>query len=198
MIATTAIGGLFNWTHAVGVTSGIEATPPVITDKAFFDVLIDGVEVGRITFGLYGDVVPLTVRNFAQICDEGVSSADGTHLGYTGSPFHRIIPDFMVQGGDITTGNGTGGESIFGGVFKDENFDINFTKPYQLAMANAGPNTNRSQFFITLTTPSWLNGHHVVFGEVIDGKDIVDQLENIGTQSGAPTQTAIIANSGPL
>ena len=104
----------------------------------------------------------------------------------------------MAQGGDFTRGNGTGGESIYGKTFNDENFDLSFTKPYLLAMANAGPNTNGSQFFITFEVTSWLDGHHVVFGEVIEGFETVDMLEEIGTQSGAPTKHAVISACGDL
>lgn len=117
---------------------------------------------------------------------------------YTGSIFHRIIPDFMVQGGDFEYGNGQGGQSIYGPKFADENFDLNFVKPYLIAMANAGPDTNGSQFFITFKETPWLNGHHVIFGEVIAGFDIVKQLENIGTRSGKPSKKAYIRKAGVL
>ena len=139
----------------------------------------------------------MTVENFVALSNgsHGVGTL-GYPLNYEGSPFHRIIPGFMAQGGDITTGNGEGGESIYGPEFDDENFDLSFTKPYLLAMANAGPNTNGSQFFITFEVTSWLNGHHVIFGEVIEGFSVVDALEAIGTQSGTPTKHAIVAKSG--
>ena len=115
---------------------------------------------------------------------------------YKNSHFHRIIPNFMAQGGDFENGDGTGGQSIYGPEFPDENFKISFNKPYLLAMANAGPDTNGSQFFITFKETPWLNGHHVVFGEVIEGLEVVKMLENIGTSSGKPTKEAIITLSG--
>ena len=200
LLVSTAMAGWFDWSHAPEEqTSTVLIGEPEATEKAFFDVTIDGVDVGTITFGLFGDVVPITVKNFAELCSgEAGDDAHGVPLWYKGSPFHRLIPGFMAQGGDFTNGDGTGGESIYGPSFDDENFDIKFTKPYQLAMANAGPNTNGSQFFITFEATTWLDGHHVIFGEVLDGFDVVDQLENIGTQSGAPTKTAIVANSGRL
>ena len=128
LIATTAIGGLFDWTHAVDVTT---STEPTITEKAFFDVTINGNDVGRITFGLYGDVVPLTVENFAQLCSgEAGNHASGVPLWYKGSSFHRILTDFMAQGGDFINGDGTGSASIYGPRFADENFDISFNAKY--------------------------------------------------------------------
>jgi len=117
---------------------------------------------------------------------------------YKNSVFHRIIPNFMVQGGDFENGDGTGGQSIYGPTFPDENFKINFNKPYLLAMANAGPDTNGSQFFVTFKETPWLNGHHVIFGEVIEGLEIVKMLENIGTSSGKPTKEARITIAGEL
>ena len=142
----------------------------VVTEKAYFNFEIDGVPAGKIVFGLFGDVVPKTVENFAGLCsgEYGIGQS-GKPLWYEGSKFHRIIPSFMAQGGDFTNGDGTGGESIYGPTFDDENFELSFTKKYLLAMANAGPNTNGSQFFITFELTPWLDGHHVVFGEVIEG-----------------------------
>ena len=189
---------VFTLVSLIGAVLGLEDdTLATITDKTFFDIEIDGSPAGQIVMGLYGEVVPRTVENFAVLCEGSAGDdAQGIPMWYQGSKFHRIIPDFMAQGGDFTAGDGTGGESIYGPTFDDENFDLSFTKPYLLAMANAGPNTNGSQFFITFEVTPWLNDHYVIFGEVLEGKDVVDKLEAIGTQSGAPSATAIIAKSG--
>ncbi|KAL1985678.1 hypothetical protein VTN96DRAFT_7545 [Rasamsonia emersonii] len=142
---------------------------------------------GRIDFELFSDDVPKTARNFAELC-KGFNFGTPEKpqiLGYKGSTFHRIIPGFMLQGGDFTRGNGTGGKSIYGEKFADENFKHRHEGPGILSMANAGPNTNGSQFFITVAKTSWLDGKHVVFGKVTQGMDVVREIEQLGSQSGA-------------
>merc|ERR1712010_266721 len=168
-----------------------------ITEKVYFDITIDNEPAGRIVFGLFGNTVPKTVKNFATLCDgsAGVGNA-GKPLHFQGSNFHRIIPGFMLQGGDFTNFNGTGGESIYGNKFADENFTLKHSKPHLLSMANAGPNTNGSQFFITFKETPWLDGRHTVFGEVLEGVDVVDALEKIGSGSGSTSKVATIAVSG--
>jgi len=168
--------------------------------RVFFDITIGNKEAGRITFELYDDVVPKTAENFRCLCTgEKGKGKVGKPLSYKGSTFHRVIKQFMIQGGDFTAGNGTGGESIYGTKFDDENFDFKHEKPFLLSMANAGPGTNGSQFFVTTVPTPHLDGKHVVFGEVLSGKSIVRNIENQPTQGGdKPAKEVVISNCGEL
>jgi len=171
----------------------------MVNPKVFFDVTIGDKPAGRIVMELFADSVPKTAENFRALCtgEKGVGKS-GKPLHFKGSVFHRVIPQFMLQGGDFTNGNGTGGESIYGAKFADENFIHKHTGAGILSMANAGPNTNGSQFFICTVKTEWLDGKHVVFGKVIEGLNVVKAVEAVGTQSGRTNQKVAIADCGQL
>ena len=166
--------------------------------RVFFDITIGGNPAGRIVFEL-APQTPNTSENFRALCtgEKGMGRS-GKPLHFRGCVFHRIIPQFMIQGGDFTRGDGTGGESIHGEKFRDENFTLRHTEPFLLSMANAGPNTNGSQFFITTVACPWLDGKHVVFGKVVQGAEIVRQMEQQGSQNGRTRSPVVIANCGQL
>lgn len=168
------------------------ASGAVLADnpKVAMDVSIGGEPAGTIEAVLYADAVPKTAENFRVLC----AGDKGEGMRFAGSPFHRIIPGFMIQGGDFTNGNGTGGKSIYGNKFDDESFDLKHEKPGLLSMANAGPNTNGSQFFITVAPTPWLDGRHVVFGEVVSGMDVVEAMEAQGSRSGQTKSEVVMSD----
>jgi len=179
---------------------GFGAKP--VRPKVFMDIKIEGQPKGRLVIELYSDKVPKTAENFRRLCigDAGLAKSLRVPLHYKGTPFHRIVPGFMCQGGDITRRNGMGGESIYGPQFEDENFKVPHNKVGTVSMANRGPNTNGSQFFITTKVCNQLNGGYVAFGQLIEGFDLLEEMEACGTKTdqGTPTKKIIISNCGEL
>ncbi|KXS97539.1 hypothetical protein AC579_567 [Pseudocercospora musae] len=182
-----------------------QKTPPTMAAPSgnpvvFFDITLGGEPLGRIKMELFADITPRTAENFRQFCTGETKNHLGKPLGYKGSKFHRVIKDFMLQGGDFLNGDGTGSASIYGtSSFADENFELRHDREGLLSMANSGPNTNGCQFFITTVPTPHLNGKHVVFGKVVDGLDVVKKIENVRTRPGdRPQQDVVIAQCGEM
>jgi len=176
----------------LALSSSAGAADPKKLPRCFLDITADGKPVGRIVIELRADVVPKTAENFRALC----TGEKG--FGYKGSPFHRVIPEFMCQGGDFTRQNGTGGKSIYGEKFADENFQLKHSGEGILSMANAGPNTNGSQFFLCTVATPWLDGKHVVFGKVVDGMDVVKKVEAMGSRNGETKAKIVVADCGEV
>jgi cyclophilin family peptidyl-prolyl cis-trans isomerase len=186
LLATASLGV---WSTATSRQLSADVSP---LPRVFLDISAGGEKLGRVTCELRSDVVPKTAENFRALC----TGEKG--FGYKGSTFHRVIPQFMCQAGDFTNHNGTGGKSIYGQKFRDENFVLKHTGPGILSMANAGPNTNGSQFFICTVKTEWLDGKHVVFGKVVDGMDVIKKVENYGNRSGRTSKTISVDDCGEL
>jgi len=188
LLVPTAFGAFGAWTVTASRQLSAEAKLP----RVYFDLSAGGQKLGRVTFELRNDVVPKTAENFRQLC----TGEPG--FGYKGSSFHRVIPQFMCQGGDFTNHNGSGGKSIYGTKFMDENFQLKHTGPGILSMANAGPNTNGSQFFICTVKTEWLDGRHVVFGSVVEGMDVIKKAEGFGSRSGKTSAKIVVDDCGEI
>jgi peptidylprolyl isomerase len=208
LLAGLAAGGLASSRSAHA--GYVRSDRPVYTmresnSQVFLQIAVDGGKIsngGRVTFELFDDTCPITTKNFRELCRGGHgTTAGGKDMSYKGSVFHRIIPGFMLQGGDYTAGDGTGGESIYGGQFADETFKGKAGSHHSrgmLSMANAAPDTNGSQFFITVAPAPWLDGRHVIFGQVIDGYSVVLDVEDLGTKLGKTKKRAWIKDCGVL